>query len=188
MFWYAVRRLNLFVITLAILTMVGFSILRLDPESVWARAEYWHGWSIYLSELAQLNFGVSKSGAAIYDELAVVFPATLELCFFAFLVALLVGIPFGTIAGMKQGKWVDTTISFVSMSGYSAPLFWVALLMLMVFSLHFEIFPVLGATIYFMKSNTSLVLPSSMRFLRKGLTKLMHCRASLNIWYCPVWS
>ncbi|MCU8345764.1 ABC transporter permease subunit [Vibrio vulnificus] len=168
MFWYAVRRLNLFVITLAILTMVGFSILRLDPESVWARAEYWHGWSIYLSELAQLNFGVSKSGAAIYDELAVVFPATLELCFFAFLVALLIGIPFGTIAGMKQGKWVDTTISFVSMSGYSAPLFWVALLMLMVFSLHFEIFPVSGRydLLYEIKHVTGFAIIDA--FLAKG--------------------
>ncbi len=49
-----------------------------------------------------------------------VFPATLELCFFAFILALFIGIPFfGTIAGMRQGKFVDTTISFTSMAGYS---------------------------------------------------------------------
>ncbi|EOU2461412.1 peptide ABC transporter permease [Vibrio cidicii] len=144
MFWYTVRRLNLFVITLTILTIAGFSILRLEPDSVWARADFWQGWQLYLSELTQLNFGVSKNGNQIFDELAVVFPATLELCILAFLLALFIGIPFGTIAGMKQGKWVDTTISFISMSGYSAPLFWVALLMLMVFSLHFELFPVSG--------------------------------------------
>ncbi|KJR21639.1 peptide ABC transporter permease [Vibrio navarrensis] len=144
MFWYSVRRLNLFVITLTMLTIAGFSILRLEPDSVWARADFWQGWQLYLSELTQLNFGVSKNGNQIFDELAVVFPATLELCILAFLLALFIGIPFGTIAGMKQGKWVDTTISFISMSGYSAPLFWVALLMLMVFSLHFELFPVSG--------------------------------------------
>lgn len=144
MFWYTVRRLNLFVITLTILTIAGFSILRLEPDSVWTRADFWQGWQLYLSELTQLNLGVSKNGNQIFDELAVVFPATLELCILAFLLALFIGIPFGTIAGMKQGKWVDTTISFISMSGYSAPLFWVALLMLMVFSLHFELFPVSG--------------------------------------------
>ncbi|MBE3667949.1 peptide ABC transporter permease [Vibrio navarrensis] len=144
MFWYSVRRLNLFVITLTMLTIAGFSILRLEPDSVWARADFWQGWQLYLSELTQLNFGVSKNGNQIFYELAVVFPATLELCILAFLLALFIGIPFGTIAGMKQGKWVDTTISFISMSGYSAPLFWVALLMLMVFSLHFELFPVSG--------------------------------------------
>lgn len=98
----------------------------------------------YIGELMHLNFGVTKSGVPIVDELALVFPATLELCLIAFVLSLLVGIPIGTLAGMKQGKWIDTAISFTSMSGYSAPIFWVALLMIMAFSLHFEIFPVAG--------------------------------------------
>ncbi|EPI4954221.1 TPA: ABC transporter permease [Vibrio parahaemolyticus] len=144
MFWYTVRRFNLFFITLMILTLVGFSLLRLDPLSHWANVEFWPGWQSYLINLSQLDFGLSKNGNAIYDELAVVFPATLELCFFAFLVSLLIGIPLGTIAGMKQGKWLDTGISFLSMSGYSAPIFWVALLLIMVFSLEYHIFPVAG--------------------------------------------
>jgi cationic peptide transport system permease protein len=127
-----------------ILTMVGFSILRLAPNSAWAIQDFWTGWLTYLGELMQLNFGVNRFGVPIIDELLIVFPATLELCFIAFILSLLIGIPIGTLAGMKQGKWVDTFISFTSMSGYSAPLFWVALLMIMVFSLHFEMFPVAG--------------------------------------------
>lgn len=99
---------------------------------------------LYLGELMQLNLGVTKLGTPIIDELSIVFPATLELCFIAFVISLLIGIPVGTLAGMKQGKWIDTVISFTSMSGYSAPLFWVALLMIMVFSLHFQVFPVAG--------------------------------------------
>ncbi|MGR5131919.1 ABC transporter permease [Vibrio alfacsensis] len=144
MFGYAIRRFNLFFITLLILTLVGFSLLRLDPASHWANVEFWSGWNSYLIELSRLNFGLSKSGTPIYEELAVVFPATLELCFFAFVVSLLVGIPLGTIAGMKQGKLLDTSISFVSMSGYSAPIFWVALMLIMVFSLQYHLFPVAG--------------------------------------------
>lgn len=144
MLLYAVRRLNLFIITLLILTMVGFSILRLEPNSAWAVQDFWSGWLTYLGELMQLNFGVSKTGVAIIDELKTVFPATLELCLIAFTISLFIGIPIGTLAGMKQGKWIDTAISFTSMSGYSAPLFWIALLMIMVFSLHFEVFPVAG--------------------------------------------
>ncbi|WP_159738856.1 ABC transporter permease [Vibrio atypicus] len=144
MFLYTVRRLNLFIITMLILTMVGFSILRLAPNSAWAIQDFWTGWLTYLGELMQLNFGVNRFGVPIIDELLIVFPATLELCFIAFILSLLIGIPIGTLAGMKQGKWVDTFISFTSMSGYSAPLFWVALLMIMVFSLHFELFPVAG--------------------------------------------
>lgn len=144
MLLYSIRRFNLFIITLLLLTMVGFSILRLEPYSPWAIQDFWSGWLVYLGELMQLNFGVTKLGTPIIDELRLVFPATLELCFIAFIISLLIGIPVGTLAGMKQGKWLDTAISFTSMSGYSAPLFWVALLMIMVFSLHFQVFPVAG--------------------------------------------
>ncbi|WP_394247288.1 ABC transporter permease [Vibrio profundi] len=144
MLWYTLRRINLFVITLAILTMVGFSLLRLDQTSPWSMLEFWPGWLSYIRELSTLNFGLSKNGIPVMDELAVVFPATLELCFFAFLISLFIGIPVGTLAGMRQGKFIDTVISFTSMTGYSAPIFWVALLMIMIFSLHFEVFPVGG--------------------------------------------
>ncbi|WP_047043608.1 ABC transporter permease [Vibrio mexicanus] len=144
MLWYSVRRFNLFIITLLILTIVGFNILRLDENSSWAVMDFWQGWQIYLTELLQFNFGVNKNGTPIIEELAAVFPATLELVLVAFILSLLVGIPLGTIAGMKQGKWLDTTISFTSMSGYSAPIFWVALLAIMFFSLEFELFPVAG--------------------------------------------
>lgn len=144
MLLYSVRRLNLFIITLLILTMVGFSILRLEPNSPWAMQDFWSGWLTYIGELMQLNFGISKSGVPIVDELKVVFPASLELCLIAFIISLMIGIPVGTLAGMKQGKWIDTAISFTSMSGYSAPIYWIALLMIMVFSLHFEVVPVGG--------------------------------------------
>lgn len=144
MLWYTVRRLNLFIITLTILTIVGYSLLRLDTSSHWVLQEFWQGWFTYIQELGQLNFGVNKNGALISEELAVVFPATLELCLAAFILSLFIGIPLGTLAGMRQGKWIDTIISFTSMSGYSAPIFWVALLMIMVFSLHLEMFPVAG--------------------------------------------
>ncbi len=144
MLFYTVRRFNLFIITLMILTLVGFSILRLDPFSHWAEVSFWSGWKTYLVNLSQLDFGISKRGNAIFDELSIVFPATLELCFFAFLVSLVIGLPLGTIAGMRQGKWLDTGISFLSMSGYSAPIFWVALLLIMVFSLEYQLFPVAG--------------------------------------------
>ncbi|QIA63592.1 ABC transporter permease subunit [Vibrio astriarenae] len=144
MFVYAVRRFNLFVITMMIITMVGFSILRLDPLSPWSQLDFWQGWQSYLGELIHLNFGISKSGVPVIEDLKVVFPATLELCIIAFILALLIGIPLGTLAGMRQGKWQDLSISFTAMAGQSAPVFWVALLLIMAFSLNYELFPVSG--------------------------------------------
>ncbi|WP_133151331.1 ABC transporter permease subunit, partial [Vibrio sp. 10N.222.55.C12] len=52
--------------------------------------------------------------------------------------------PLGTLAGMRQNKWADRLISFFSMAGYSAPLFWVALLLVMLFSLRLEWLPISG--------------------------------------------
>ncbi|MCK6262885.1 ABC transporter permease subunit [Vibrio sp. ZSDE26] len=144
MFLYTLRRLNLFFITLLLLTIIGFSIVRLDSLSPWAHLDFWSGWFSYLGELSKLNFGVNRNGVEIIDELIVVFPATIELCLIAFLIAMFIGIPLGTIAGMRQGKWVDTIISFTSMTGYSAPLFWVALILIMVFSLHYQVLPISG--------------------------------------------
>ncbi|EGR3964066.1 ABC transporter permease subunit [Vibrio cholerae] len=144
MFVYTVRKFNLFIITLLILTMVGYSLARFDPHSPWTLIGFWQGWSSYLVQLMEFNFGLNKNGAPIIHELLVVFPATIELCTIAFILSLLVGIPIGTLAGMRQGKWLDTIISFISMSGYSAPIFWLALMMIMAFSLHFPVFPVAG--------------------------------------------
>ncbi|ERM56284.1 peptide ABC transporter permease [Vibrio mimicus CAIM 1883] len=144
MFVYTVRKFNLFIITLLILTLVGYCLARFDPHSPWTLLSFWQGWSTYLVQLMELNFGLNKNGVPIINELAVVFPATIELCAIAFIMSLLIGIPIGTLAGMRQGKWLDTIISFISMSGYSAPIFWLALMMIMVFSLHFPVFPVAG--------------------------------------------
>ncbi|GEA58924.1 ABC transporter permease [Vibrio comitans] len=144
MFIYAIRRFNLFVITLMILTLVGYSILRLDPTSPWAISDFWQGWTLYLQEISQLDFGSTAQGTPVFDEVKVVFTATLELCFFAFILALCIGLPLGTIAGMRQNKWADRLISFFSMAGYSAPLFWVALLLVMLFSLRLEWLPISG--------------------------------------------
>ncbi|EOX3448241.1 ABC transporter permease [Vibrio paracholerae] len=144
MFVYTVRKFNLFIITLLILTMVGYSLARFNPHSPWTLIGFWQGWSSYLVQLMEFNFGLNKNGVPIIHELLVVFPATIELCTIAFILSLLVGIPIGTLAGMRQGKWLDTIISFISMSGYSAPIFWLALMMIMAFSLHFPVFPVAG--------------------------------------------
>ncbi|MGL5654154.1 MAG: ABC transporter permease [Vibrio sp.] len=144
MFVYTVRKFNLFIITLLILTLVGYQLARLDPHSPWNLFHFWQGWSIYLVQLMDLNFGLNKSGVPIINELTTVFPATLELCSIAFIMSLLIGIPVGTLAGVRQGKWLDTIISFISMAGYSAPLVWLALMMIMVFSLNFQVLPVAG--------------------------------------------
>ncbi|GEK13359.1 ABC transporter permease [Aliivibrio fischeri] len=142
MWIYTIRRFNLFVITLLILTLIGFNILRLDDTSAWAQTPFLSGWLTYLGQLLNGNLGVNQYGVNMLDEILRVFPATIELCFFAFFIALIIGTPIGTIAGMRRGKPLDTLISSIALVGYSMPLFWIALLVLMFFSLQLEGTPV----------------------------------------------
>ncbi|MCM0147232.1 ABC transporter permease subunit [Photobacterium galatheae] len=144
MFIYTIRRLNLFLITLVILTMIGFSILRIEPTSYWNLHDFWSGWLLYLENLMIGNLGLNQEGKPILTEILTVFPATLELCFFAFILSLLIGIPLGTLAGVKRGRWIDTCISSLTLVGYSLPLFWLAMLLIMLFSLKLGWLPVAG--------------------------------------------
>lgn len=144
MFIYTIRRLNLFLITMAILTLVGYSILRLDQSSLWNSQPYWGGWFIYLDNLFAGNLGLNQSGQPIVQEVLAIFPATLELCFFAFSLSLLAGIPLGTLAGIKRGRFIDTAISSIALLGYSIPLFWLAVLLIMLFSQQLGWLPVAG--------------------------------------------
>ncbi|CAH0533777.1 Putrescine export system permease protein SapB [Vibrio stylophorae] len=141
---YTLRRLNLFIITLLLLTVVSYSILRLDPSSALSSQEFWHGWLVYLSMLAEGDLGINANGVSIADQILIVFPATLELCIFAFLCALVIGIPLGTLAGIRQGGLLDRGITTIALLGFSMPVFWLAMLLLMLFSLHLGWLPVSG--------------------------------------------
>ena len=117
MFIYTIRRLNLFLITLLILTLIGYSILRLDSASLWSTQPFFSGWAIYLDNLMSGHLGLNLQGEPIVNEVLAVFPATLELSFFAFVLSLIIGIPVGTLAGVKRGKYIDTAISSITLVG-----------------------------------------------------------------------
>jgi peptide/nickel transport system permease protein len=61
-------------------------------------------------------------------------PATVELALCAMLMAILLGIPLGLVAGMKPDAWYSKTIMAGSILGFSLPTFWVGLMLIMVFS------------------------------------------------------
>jgi len=95
--------------------------------------------------LFQLDFGVSSiNGEPIGPQIREVFPATLELCLLAFSLALLIGIPLGIAAGVMRNKWQDKLISAIALLGFSLPVFWLALLLTLYFSLNLGWLPVSG--------------------------------------------
>ncbi len=88
----------------------------------------------YVGQLAQGDFGRSvMTSNRVSTDIARFFPATLELATAALLVAVLLGVPLGVYAAVRQGSWVDTVIRVVCLSGYSVPIFVLALLALLIF-------------------------------------------------------
>lgn len=142
---YTLRRLVLFIVTLFMLTLIGFSLSYFTPHAPLQGASLIDAWTFWFKGILQLDFGVSSiNGQSINQQLREVFPATLELCFMAFALAMLVGIPLGIVAGVMRNKWQDKLLSALALLGFSLPVFWLALLLTLFFSLNLGWLPVSG--------------------------------------------
>jgi cationic peptide transport system permease protein len=142
---YILRRLVLLVITLFFLSLVSFSLSYFTPNAPLEGASLFDAWWFWFKGMLQLDFGVSSTnGQEIGVQLREVFPATMELCLMAFSLALIVGIPLGICAGAMRHKWQDKLISALALLGFSIPVFWLALLFTLFFSLTLGWLPVSG--------------------------------------------
>ncbi|MBM7341196.1 putrescine export ABC transporter permease SapB [Pantoea coffeiphila] len=142
---YTLRRLVLFIVTLFMLTLIGFSLSYFTPHAPLQGASLIDAWTFWFRGILHLDFGVSSiNGQSINQQLREVFPATLELCFMAFALAMLIGIPLGIVAGVMRNKWQDKLLSALALLGFSLPVFWLALLLTLFFSLNLGWLPVSG--------------------------------------------
>ena len=158
---FTLRRLLLLLVTLFFLTIVGFCLSYFTPHAPLQGASLWNAWAFWFDSVMHWDFGVSSiNGQLISEQLKEVFPATMELCIMAFGFALLVGIPVGMLAGITRNKWQDKVISFFALLGFSIPVFWLALLLTLFFSLTLGWLPVSGRfdLLYEVKNVTGFAL------------------------------
>lgn len=88
----------------------------------------------YVGAVVQGNLGNSIStGRAVVDDLARVFPATLEMATIGILIGVVLGVPMGVWAAARQGSWLDQVIRVVGLAGYAIPAFWLGLVGLVLF-------------------------------------------------------
>lgn len=100
---------------------------------------------LWLKEMFRGNFGYSlvnhqPVATLILDRL----PATAGLMGCALLLAVLIAVPLGLIAGAFRNRWPDKVISFISYIGISVPIFWLAILMIYLFAIHLHWLPSMG--------------------------------------------
>jgi peptide/nickel transport system permease protein len=88
----------------------------------------------YLGQLAEGDLGTSiMTTQPVIEDIKRFFPATLELATVATLLGIFVGVPMGVFAAVHQGRWPDHVVRVVALLGYSAPIFWLGLVALLVF-------------------------------------------------------
>lgn len=99
----------------------------------------------YLALLLQGEFGRSLfTNRKVADDILMKFPNTMRLAFAAMLLAAPIGVFFGFISAKNRGRLTDKTITMISVSAISLPVFWSGLLLMLLFSLRLRLLPPSG--------------------------------------------
>jgi peptide/nickel transport system permease protein len=85
-----------------------------------------------------------RTDRRVAEDLALRFPVTVQLALMALAIALVVAVPLGVVAAVQRGKWPDTFASLFALLGIAAPSFWIAILLILFFSLQLRLFPPTG--------------------------------------------
>jgi ABC-type dipeptide/oligopeptide/nickel transport systems, permease components len=106
----------------------------------------------------------------VLSEFFSLFPATLELSLCAILIAVLLGVPLGIVAAIRRGSWLDQSIMGFALVGYSMPIFWWGLLLIILFSGVLGWTPVSGriSLLYFFPPVTGFMLIDSLLSGQEG--------------------
>lgn len=100
---------------------------------------------VYLSRLLRGDFGRSiATNEKVINEIIRAFPITIELTIAAALVGLFLGIVVGIIAAIWQNSFFDFLSMGVVLVGVSMPVFWSALILILLFSVYFDLLPISG--------------------------------------------
>ncbi len=115
----------------------------------------------FLGRIVVGDWGLSfASGENVFNHIVDLFPATLELSVYALIISVVIGVPAGILAAAYYKKLPDKLINSTTLAGYSIPVFWLALLLIMVFSLQLGWFPMSGrmGLLYEIPAQTGFIL------------------------------
>ena len=188
MFRFILTRLSLLVPTFIGMTLLAFFLIRLvpgDPIETLAgergidparHAELLKAYGfdkpliaqygIYIARVLHGDLGKSViTQEPVMSEFLSLFPATVELALCAIVFALVLGIPAGILAAVRRNSIFDHGVMAVSLTGYSMPIFWWGLLLILFFSVQLGWTPVSGriAVQYFIEPSSGFLLIDSLR-------------------------
>jgi peptide/nickel transport system permease protein len=165
MLGYTVRRLIQVVFTLFALTVLIFLLLKLmpgDPAVIMAGlgaqletiqglreelglnrpwpVQYW----LFISGLFNGNLEAMTYHRSVWSVIFSRLPATVELGVFGLIIALVVSIPAGLLSAVYRNSLLDYSVTTIALVGISIPVFWFALMLMLIFGVILKILPVSG--------------------------------------------
>ena len=120
---------------------------------------------IYIGDVLSGDLGRSiVTKTPVLDEFLTLFPATIELSVCAILFAVIVGLPVGILAAVRRGSVFDYATMGISLTGFSMPIFWWALLLILAFSVNLGWTPVSGrlSVMYYVEPITGFMLVDTL--------------------------
>ena len=198
---FVLTRVSLVVPTFLGITLLAFILIRLvpgDPIETLAgergldparhealRKEYGFDkpvlaqYGIYIAHVLQGDLGRSLiTHEPVLSEFRSLFPATVELAMCAIAFALPIGLSVGMLAAVRRNSIFDHGVMAISLTGYSMPIFWWGLLLILLFSVQLDLTPVSGriSVIYFVEPATGFLLIDTLLSDQDGafLSALSH--------------
>ena len=193
MFLYFIKKLGVILPTFFGVTLVAFIFIRTlpgDPVLLMAgergmsderhaelMAQFGYDkpiilqYGLYLKQLVTGDFGTSIiTRKPVLDEFKTLFPATAELSLCAMIIAVFFGLPAGMIAATRRGSVFDHTVMTSALVGYSMPIFWWGLLLIIFFSGILGWTPVSGriSFLYYFEPVTGFMLIDSLLSGQEG--------------------
>ena len=194
MFRFLLKRLALTLPTFFALMFVTFMLVRLVPgdpietrrgergisperlaelrHEMGLDQPIWKQFFDYVWALLHGDFGISIiSKSPVLHEFLTLFPATLELSLCAMIVAIGIGVPAGVIAATRRGGIYDQSLMGLALTGYSMPIFWWGLILILFMSNTLHLTPVSGRIDlikFYFPSVTGFMLIDSVLSGQKG--------------------
>src|SRR5579883_301363 len=166
MLGFLLRRSGQAVITIALISTVVFLVVYFIPgdpvtvilgtqgtpqEAAALRHEFgldqpiYVRYGLWLWHAVHLDLGTSiLFSRSVMSVIAEAFPVTLELTLLSMLIALVIAIPTGILAGVRQHTWVDLLARGLAFAGQAVPGFWLGLLLIWLLAVQLPIFPTFG--------------------------------------------
>jgi peptide/nickel transport system permease protein len=121
---------------------VSKETLEIERKRLGLDRPLWQQFLTWMGGLARFDFGTSMwTGAPISEEIRLRFALSMQLAVMSTIIAVVLAIPLGVVAALKQDTWVDYFVRIFSIAGLATPSFWLGILFILVLLVFFHWLP-----------------------------------------------